>query len=159
MATLAKAIMLAAKYHEGQEDKGGNPYVFHPIRLMLKAVTEEEQIVAVLHDTIEDTDLTLDDLRNEGFSERIVEAVDTLSKRKKEPYEDFIVRIKQNPLARRVKVYDLQDNMNLSRIKKPSEKDKKRLEKYSKALDVLLGYGDESRVPPETALIEIDKDS
>ncbi len=84
MATLAKAIILAAQNHEGQTDKGGNPYVFfHPFRLMLRALTEEEQIVAVLHDTIEDTTLTLDDLRNEGFSEEIVAAVDSLSKRKK----------------------------------------------------------------------------
>jgi (p)ppGpp synthase/HD superfamily hydrolase len=143
MSTLTKAIVLAAKNHEGQKDKAGNPYVFHPIRLMLKGITEDEQIVAILHDTIEDTDLTLDDLRNEGFSSEIVEAVDSLSRRKNETYEEFIYRIKKNPLARRVKVYDLQDNMNLSRIKKPSVKDKERLKKYSKALDVLLGYDSE----------------
>ncbi|QYR22489.1 HD domain-containing protein [Paenibacillus sp. sptzw28] len=145
MSTLTKAIVLAAKHHEGQKDKGGNPYIFHPIRLMLKGITEDEQIVAILHDTIEDTDLTLDDLRSEGFSGEIVEAVDSLSRRKNETYEEFIYRIKKDPLARRVKVYDLQDNMNLSRIKKPSVKDKERLKKYSKALDVLLGYDSESR--------------
>lgn len=139
MANLTKAIMLAAQYHEGQTDKGGNPYVFHPLRLMLKAYGETEQIVAVLHDTIEDTELTLPLLREAGFSETIVEAVDALSRRKKESYEDFILRIKDNPLARRVKVYDLQDNMDLTRIKKRTEKDKERLKKYSRALDVLLG--------------------
>lgn len=139
MANLTKAIMLAAQYHEGQTDKGGNPYVFHPLRLMLKAYGETEQIVAVLHDTIEDTDLTLPLLREAGFSETIVEAVDALSRRKKEAYEDFILRIKDNPLARRVKVYDLQDNMDLTRIKKRTAKDKERLKKYSRALDVLLG--------------------
>jgi (p)ppGpp synthase/HD superfamily hydrolase len=143
MSTLTKAIVLAAKNHEGQKDKAGNPYIFHPIRLMLKGITEDEQIVAVLHDTIEDTELTLDDLRNEGFSSEIVEAVDSLSRRKNETYEEFIYRIKKNPLARRVKVYDLQDNMNLSRIKKPTVKDRDRLKKYSKALDVLLGYDSE----------------
>ncbi|MDB4868432.1 MAG: bifunctional (p)ppGpp synthetase/guanosine-3,5-bis(diphosphate) 3-pyrophosphohydrolase [Cohnella sp.] len=140
MATLTQAIILAAKHHDGQTDKSGNPYIFHPMRLMLRALQEEEQIVAVLHDTIEDTSLTLDDLRKEGFKETIVEAVDSLSRRKKESYEEFILRIKQNPLARRVKVLDLQDNTDLTRSKKTTEKDRKRLEKYSKALDVLLGY-------------------
>lgn len=140
MATLTKAITLAAAHHEGQTDKGGNPYIFHPLRLMLRASNEEEQIVAVLHDTIEDTKLTLDDLRNEGFSETIVEAVDSLSRRKKESYEDFILRIKQNRLASRVKILDLQDNTDLTRVKKNTEKDRKRLEKYNKALDVLLGH-------------------
>ncbi|MBC8078785.1 MAG: GTP pyrophosphokinase [Gorillibacterium sp.] len=139
MSNLTKAIILATEYHEGQTDKGGNPYIFHPIRLMLKAFNEEEQIIAMLHDTIEDTTLTLDKLREEGFSERIVQAVDALSRRKKESYEDFILRIRDHSVARRIKVYDLQDNMDLSRVKKKTEKDKERLKKYSKALDVLLG--------------------
>ncbi|OWR30863.1 GTP pyrophosphokinase [Saccharibacillus sp. O23] len=143
MSTLARAIALAAQYHEGQTDKGGRPYIFHPLRLMLKALTEEEQIVAVLHDTIEDTDLTLDDLRRDGFSNEIVEAVDRLSRRDDETYHEFILRIKKNRLASRVKILDLQDNMDLTRIKKPSEKDQKRLAKYSRALDTLLSHDDE----------------
>lgn len=140
MSTLARAIALAAQYHEGQTDKGGRPYVFHPLRLMLKALTEQEQIAAVLHDTIEDTDLTLDDLRKEGFSDEIVEAIDRLSRREDETYREFILRIKENRLAARVKILDLQDNMDLTRIKKPSEKDQKRLLKYSRALDTLLSH-------------------
>jgi len=140
MSTLARAIALAAQYHEGQTDKGGRPYVFHPLRLMLKALTEPEQIAAVLHDTIEDTDLTLDDLRKEGFSDEIVEAIDRLSRREDETYHEFILRIKENRLAARVKILDLQDNMDLTRIKKPSEKDQKRLLKYSQALDTLLSH-------------------
>lgn len=140
MSTLARAIALAAQYHEGQTDKGGRPYVFHPLRLMLKALTEQEQIAAVLHDTIEDTDLTLDDLRKEGFSDEIVEAIDRLSRREEETYHEFILRIKENRLAARVKILDLQDNMDLTRIKKPSEKDQKRLLKYSRALDTLLSH-------------------
>jgi len=140
MSTLARAISLAAQYHEGQTDKGGRPYVFHPLRLMLKALTEQEQIAAVLHDTIEDTDLTLDDLRKEGFSDEIVEAIDRLSRREEETYHEFILRIKENRLAARVKILDLQDNMDLTRIKKPSEKDQKRLLKYSRALDTLLSH-------------------
>lgn len=140
MSTLTRAIQIAASCHEGQTDKGGSPYVFHPLRLMLKALTEEEQIVAALHDTIEDSDLTLDDLRSEGFSEKVIEAIDRLSRREDENYHEFILRIKENRLASRVKILDLQDNMNLTRIKKPSEKDRKRLEKYSKALDTLLSH-------------------
>jgi (p)ppGpp synthase/HD superfamily hydrolase len=99
MSTLTKEIVLVAKHHEGQKDKGGNPYIFHPIRLMLKGITEDEQIVAILHHTIEDTDLTLDDLRKEGYSSEIVEVVDSLSRRKNETYEEFIYRIKKDPLA------------------------------------------------------------
>ncbi|WP_082652085.1 HD domain-containing protein [Gorillibacterium timonense] len=139
MATLTRAIVLAAKHHDGQKDKGNQPYLFHPLRLMLNALTEDEQIIAVLHDTIEDTDLTLEQLREEGFDERIVSAIDALSRRKKESYEDFILRIKQNSLARRVKILDLQDNMAPLRNRKKSSKDKDRLKKYSRALDTLLG--------------------
>lgn len=149
MSTLARAIALAAQYHEGQTDKGGRPYIFHPLRLMLKALTEEEQIVAVLHDTIEDTDLTLDDLRREGFSDEIVEAIDRLSRRDDETYHEFILRIKENRLAARVKILDIQDNMDLTRIKKPSDKDRKRLEKYSRALDTLLSHDDETPASAE----------
>ncbi|PZD94595.1 GTP pyrophosphokinase [Paenibacillus sambharensis] len=138
MATLAKAIALAASAHEGQTDRGGSPYVFHPIRLMLRAVTGEEQIIAVLHDTIEDTSLTLEDLRKEGFSDSVVEAVDSLSRREEEDYDAFILRIKQNPLASRVKILDLLDNIEQTKKKKPSEKTHKRLDKYSRALDTLL---------------------
>jgi len=150
MSTLARAIALAAQYHEGQTDKGGRPYVFHPLRLMLKALTEQEQIAAVLHDTIEDTDLTLDDLRKEGFSDEIVEAIDRLSRREDETYREFILRIKENRLAARVKILDLQDNMDLTRIKKPSEKDQKRLLKYSRALDTLLSHDETQEADGQT---------
>ncbi|WP_202903290.1 bifunctional (p)ppGpp synthetase/guanosine-3',5'-bis(diphosphate) 3'-pyrophosphohydrolase [Gorillibacterium massiliense] len=148
MAGLTRAIVLAAKYHDGQKDghRGNQPYLFHPLRLMMNALSEEEQIIAVLHDTIEETELTLDKLREEGFSEKIVEAIDTLSRRKKESYEEFIRRIKQNALARRVKILDLQDNMAALRMKKRNDKEKERLKKYSNALDVLLGYSDSAAV-------------
>ncbi|MDO3408258.1 GTP pyrophosphokinase [Saccharibacillus sp. CPCC 101409] len=138
MSMLTKAITIAARCHEGQTDKGGQPYIFHPFRLMLRALTEDEQIVAALHDTVEDSDLTLDDLRREGFSDEIVEAVDRLSRRESETYEAFILRIKGHRLAARVKILDLQDNMDLTRIKESSEEDRQRVEKYSRALDVLL---------------------
>jgi (p)ppGpp synthase/HD superfamily hydrolase len=137
MSTLTRAIVLAAQHHDGQTDKGGNPYILHPLRLMLQASTEDEQIVALLHDIVEDTPLTLDDLRNEGFEERIIEAIDCLTRRPDETYEQFIERIKGNDLARRVKILDLEDNCDLARIPYPGEKDMQRLEKYRKALSVL----------------------
>jgi len=137
MSTLTRAIVLAAQHHEGQTDKGGNPYILHPLRLMLQASTDEERIVALLHDVVEDTALTLDDLRCEGFSKQIVEAIDRLTRRPGESYDQFIERIKGNDLARRVKILDLEDNSDLSRIPNPSEVDKRRLEKYRKALSVL----------------------
>jgi (p)ppGpp synthase/HD superfamily hydrolase len=137
MSTLTRAIVLAAQHHDGQTDKGGHPYILHPLRLMLQASTDEERIVALLHDVVEDTALTLDDLRCEGFSKQIVEAIDRLTRRPGESYDQFIERIKGNDLARRVKILDLEDNSDLSRIPNPSEVDKRRLEKYRKALSVL----------------------
>ena len=95
---------LALDKHHGQVDKGGAPYIIHPLRVMCAMQTETEQIVAVLHDVVEDTDVTLDDLRRMGYSEEIVEAVDHLSRRDGESYEAFIQRIKPHPLAVRVKL-------------------------------------------------------
>jgi len=137
MSTLTRAIVLAAQHHDGQTDKGGNPYILHPLRLMLQASTEDEQITALLHDIVEDTALKLEDLRNEGFNERIIEAIDCLTRRPDETYELFIERIKGNDLARRVKILDLEDNCDPTRIPNPGEKDMQRLEKYRKALSVL----------------------
>jgi len=137
ISTLTKAITLAALHHDGQTDKGGNPYILHPLRLMLQAVTDEERIVALLHDIVEDTPITLDDLQAEGFSSTIIAAIDCLTKRPIEPYEQFIKRIKGNDLARRVKILDLEDNSDLTRIDSPSDEDHRRLEKYRKALDAL----------------------
>lgn len=137
MSTLTRAITLAAQLHEGQTDKGGNPYILHPLRLMLRANSDDERITALLHDIVEDTSVTLDKLRNEGFVERIIEAIDCLTRRHSETYEQFIDRIKENPLASRVKILDLEDNSDLSRIGSPSEQDVARLEKYRKALDTL----------------------
>jgi (p)ppGpp synthase/HD superfamily hydrolase len=137
MPTLTRAIVLAAQYHDGQTDKGGKPYILHPIRLMLRASTEKEQIAALLHDIVEDTPLTLEDLRKEGFNERIIEAIDCLTRRPTETYEQFIERIQGNDLARRVKILDLEDNCDLSRISHPDENDYRRLEKYRHALEKL----------------------
>lgn len=134
---LAKAIILATENHKEQVDKGGHPYILHPLRVMVRVKSLEAKIVAVLHDIIEDTDITKEDLLNIGFSYEIVEAIELLSKPKKEDYIHYIRRIKENPLAKEVKMADLQDNMDLTRLNKITEKDLNRVEKYKKAYSIL----------------------
>lgn len=130
MPNLEDAILLATGAHRGQKDKGGAPYILHPLRLMLKVDTDSERMAAILHDVVEDTTVTLKDLRDAGYPEPVLEAVDCLTRRKGELYEDFIRRIKPNPIARKVKLADLEDNMDLSRIPRPESKDLERADKY-----------------------------
>ncbi|MDG0810619.1 HD domain-containing protein [Cohnella rhizosphaerae] len=134
---LNDAIILAADKHRGQVDKGGSPYILHPLRVMQKAKRDEERIVAVLHDVVEDTDVTLDELRVMGFDERIVTAIDHLTRRGGETYNDFILRVKQNELATRVKLLDIEDNSDLSRLQEVTEQDENRLRRYQKAVELL----------------------
>jgi (p)ppGpp synthase/HD superfamily hydrolase len=134
MATIERAIALAAKAHEGQVDKAGAPYILHPLRVMLRVKTTEERIAAVLHDVVEDTPVTLEMLRAEGFSEAVVNAVGALTKREGEDYAAFVRRAASDPIARNVKLADLADNSDLSRIAAPTAKDYERIEKYKKAI-------------------------
>ena len=127
---LEKAMILAAKGHMGQVDKGGHPYILHPTRVMLSCKTVEEKTVAMLHDLLEDTAYTEDDLREEGFPAEIIEAVVCLTKTEGEEYTDYVERICQNKLAARVKLADLKDNMDLNRLPGLTPKDFQRLEKY-----------------------------
>jgi guanosine-3',5'-bis(diphosphate) 3'-pyrophosphohydrolase len=115
MATIEKALQIAARAHEGQKDKEGLPYILHPLRVMSGVEGAEAQVVAVLHDVIEDTPVTADDLRREGFSEAIVAAVLCVTHSRDEPYADYVVRCKGNEVARRVKLADLKDNARLDR--------------------------------------------
>lgn len=137
MSTLERAIALAATAHAGQTDKVGAPYILHPLRVMLRMTTEEDRIAAVLHDVVEDCGVTPDQLIAEGFAPAVVEAVGYLTKLtvdgKEEPYDAFIRRVARNPIARRVKLGDLDDNMDLSRIAQPTERDFARIEKYRRA--------------------------
>ena len=137
MSTLEHAITLAAKAHEGQVDKAGAPYVLHPLRIMLCLSTTEERIVAVLHDVVEDCGWSLDRLREEGFSESVTEAIDAVTRRPDEPYEAFVLRAATNPIGRRVKLADLRDNSDLSRIPNPTPKDYERIEKYRRAIALI----------------------
>lgn len=115
MATIEKALQIAAKAHEGQRDKEGLPYILHPLRVMAAVAGEDAQIVAVLHDVIEDTPVTADDLRAAGFSPPVVAAVVRVTHRKGEPYADYVVGCRADDVARRVKLADLADNTRLDR--------------------------------------------
>jgi len=139
MLQLEKAIELAFKVHKNQKDRYGKPYIFHPLRVMNKVEGDNEKIVAILHDVMEDSDLIKEDLKMEGFPEEIIEAVDSISKREGEEYSDYINRVMQNKLAVKVKLADLEDNMDVRRIETITEKDAERLNKYMKAYRLLKG--------------------
>lgn len=135
---LEKAIIIATTAHLGQVDKAGEPYILHLIRVMLSGKTENEKICGILHDVVEDTDITLEYLKEEGFPDEVLLALDTLTKRHNESYDKFIDRVLKNELACKVKLSDLSDNMDITRIENPSNKDDQRLEKYRKATNKIL---------------------
>lgn len=137
MSTLERAIALAASAHQGQVDKAGAPYILHPLRVMQKMSNNNERIVAVLHDVVEDCQVTFDQLRSEGFSDEVIDAIDSVTKRKGEDYEQFVTRAAANPIGHAVKLADLRDNMDLSRIPSPSAKDIMRVEKYRLAVETI----------------------
>ena len=116
MNPLESAIAIAVRAHAGQLDKSGQPYILHPLRVMLRCQTDEQRIVAILHDVIEDTSVTVEELRNQGFSEAILAALACVTKREGEGYEQFVERAAANPIARQVKLADLEDNMDLRRL-------------------------------------------
>ena len=138
MTTLEQAISLAAKQHEGQVDKANAPYILHPLRVMLNVPTIEHKIVAVLHDILEDTETTIEDLYQFGFQEHIIDAIVALTKKQGETRLEAAQRARQNPIARVVKLADINDNMNLSRIQSPTVKDFERLKEYQQVRDLLL---------------------
>jgi (p)ppGpp synthase/HD superfamily hydrolase len=134
---LNKAIKLAEKYHEGQVDKGGKPYIGHPLRVMKDVETTEEKILAVLHDVLEDCHVSAEQLIKEGIPKELVEKLKILCKGKNEDYFHYINRIANDKTAINVKLSDLKDNMDLNRLKQITEKDIERLEKYKKAKEIL----------------------
>ena len=130
MPSIEDAILLAAQGHRGQKDKVGQAYIMHLLRVMMRVEGETAQVVAVLHDLVEDTSTTFDDLRALGYSEEVVQALDCVTKRPDESYEQFIDRAIANPVARRVKRADLEDNMDIRRLPVITEKDQERLNRY-----------------------------
>ena len=133
-----KAVNLMFEAHKEQRDKSGLPYVFHPFHLAEQMEDETTTVVALLHDIVEDTDCTPDDLRRMGFSEEVCEAIDLMTHREGVPYMEYVKRIKTNPVAVKVKLADLRHNSDLTRMEKPTERDKQRAEKYREAIRLLL---------------------
>lgn len=142
MATLERAIAIAAKAHEGQVDKAGAPYIIHPLRVMMRVNNINEQLAAVLHDVIEDTTVTLEQLAEEGFSEEVLQAVYALTKREGETRLASAARAAENTIALVVKLADNAENMDLTRISNPTPKDFARLEEYKKVREFLLSVAD-----------------
>lgn len=134
---LSKALEICYKAHNNQVDKAGKPYYLHPIQVALMCDSTKEKIVALLHDVIEDTSYTIDDLIEIGFDNEIIEAVECLTKRKAEQYEYYIKRVSQNPIAKKVKLNDMTHNCDLTRFEKPTSEDLKRVEKYKKYIQIL----------------------
>lgn len=132
-----KALRIAYKAHEGQVDKTGIPYIFHPFHLAESMTDENSTIVALLHDVIEDTGWTIDDLANEGFNEDILTALKLMTHNPAEPYMDYISRLSTCPVARQVKLADLYHNSDRTRVENPDEKMLKRWEKYDRAIQLL----------------------
>ena len=131
------AKALAARVHEGQTDKAGQPYITHPMRVAGRLDTPEAQVVGWLHDTVEDTALTLGEIEAQ-FGPETAAAVDAISRRDGEAWSDYLDRVQANPIARQVKISDLIDNSNLGRIPVITMKDVKRQVKYNRALQKLM---------------------
>ncbi len=128
-----KALAIAREVHKGQVDKAGAEYIGHLTRVAARCATDDERTVALLHDTVEDTWITPEYLLDQGFPQYIVEAVLAVTRREGESYPGFVARAALNPIGRQVKMHDLEDNMDLSRLPSPTEKDFSRLAKYQEA--------------------------
>ena len=130
MATLERALQIAVQAHAGQKDKSGAAYIFHPIRVMMRCTSPEAKIVGLLHDVVEDTSVTFEDLEAEGFSKDVLAALRLLTHASEVPYEDYIQQVKTHPIAMEAKLADLEDNMDIRRLQEVDEKATKRFKKY-----------------------------
>lgn len=110
---LHKAITIACEAHQGQSSINGEPYILHPLRLLIKAKSNEERIIAILHDVIEKTNISLADLKNKGFDQNIISSIDSLSRIRSESYFDYIERLMQNKISIKIKLLDLADNIKM----------------------------------------------
>ena len=131
-----KALILAYNAHYGQEDKFGIPYIFHPVHLAESMDSETECIVALLHDVVEDTNITMEELEHE-FSSEVIDALRLLTHDKSVPYEEYILNLKDNPIARKVKLADLKHNSDITRLSHITQKDIERNKKYENAIKIL----------------------
>ncbi len=133
---MLKEIKICYKAHKGQKDKGCRPYILHPIHVALRTSGKARKC-ALLHDVVEDSDYTFADLEKEGVDKDVMDALKLLTKDKSVSYEEYIKRIKQNEIARQVKIRDLEHNLNTKRLKTITDEDKVRLKKYKHALEIL----------------------
>ena len=133
-----KAMNICFEAHQDQQDKSGLPYVFHPIHLAEQMTDEATTIVALLHDVVEDTDWTLEALKEEGFAPEIIEAIALMTHDPSVDYMDYVAEIKKNPIAKAVKLADLTHNSDITRLNEITEKDRKRRENYQQAIRFLL---------------------
>lgn len=131
------ALKLCFEAHKNQTDKSGMPYVFHPFHLAEQMKDEDTTIAALLHDVVEDTDYTIADLKQMGFPTNVLEALELLTHNDGTPYMEYVAKIKDNPIAKAVKLADLEHNSDLSRLDTVDEKALKRKEKYSQAIRLL----------------------
>lgn len=134
-----KALLISFNAHKNQVDKSGIPYVYHPYHLAELMDDEYSICVALLHDVMEDTDITLEELKSQGFPSEITDALVLLTHGKSVPYIDYVREIKENPIAAKVKLADLRHNSNNARLKNVTATDLDRNEKYRKAIDILTG--------------------
>ena len=137
MATLDTAVIIAAQAHQGQKDRYGVNYILHPLRVMLRFESETEMIVAILHDVIEKTEWTLEKLREQGFNDTVLKAVNLLTRQDEQPYMEYIEKLKGNRIARRVKIADIEDNMNPRRMGTLSDENLEKLARLHKAWIIL----------------------
>jgi guanosine-3',5'-bis(diphosphate) 3'-pyrophosphohydrolase len=138
MSTLEKAIILATQAHTGQKDKNSLPYILHPLRVMLKVKSQKEQIIAILHDVVEKSKIKLSDLKEIGFSDEIVNAVDRLSKKPEEPYFTYIERARSDQLSKNVKIADLEDKIEVAEGIEDLKDKSVKIRRYRDALKILL---------------------
>ena len=136
-----RALQIAIQAHREQKDKSGREYIMHPIRVAERCKDPRAKIVALLHDTIEDTGVTAEYLRSEGFPDEIVGGVLSVTKREGESYDDFVRRAAENTIGREVKIADLEDNMDIRRLEKITDEDITRLRKYLRAWQYLTTLG------------------
>ena len=141
---IEKALKLILTHHEGQTDRAGKPYVLHPITVMTYVETDVEKVVALLHDIVEDTDVTLDHVR-EIFGDTVAEAVGLLTHLEGDTYTQYVEKLAYHPIARKVKMADMKHNMDISRIPYPKQKDFDRVRKYEKKLRYLITIDERER--------------
>lgn len=137
MSRYSKILEFAMQKHFGQTDKSGKPYILHPVEVALSLYKDSDKVVALLHDVLEDTDATIDDLVALGLEDCEIEAVKLLTKPHKEDYMHYVRRVAENPIARRVKMADLRHNMDITRLDVVTERDLARVEQYKKAYRIL----------------------